>query len=250
MYLFVLIFCGEIFLERTKTGISGLDELIEGGIPKSSSVLVSGGAGSGKTIFAMQYIYNGAKLYKEPGVYVTLETNVKNIVWNMQNFDWDIKKFQDQKLLSVYRLKLSALAEKKDVIEKINEELEIISKMVKEINAKRLVIDSTTAFGVWFNENELRSVLFQFTDSLKDLDCTTLLTAETRGTKSEFSAFGVEEFVTDGVISLHFVPPNRSLIVRKMRGTNHDKSVHPFEIISKEGIKVSPRETILWEAIR
>lgn len=237
-------------MDRTKTGIKGLDELIEGGIPKGSSVLVSGGAGCGKTILAMQYIYNGAKLYNEPGVYVTLETNVKNIVWNMQNFDWDIKSYQDKKLLSVYRLKMGIGLDKKSVIEKINEELEIISKMVKEIKAQRLVIDSTTAFGVWFNESELRSVLFQFTDALKDLGCTTLLTAETRSTKSEFSSFGVEEFVTDGVIGLYFTPPNRSMIVRKMRGTNHDKNPHPFDIVSKEGITIKNKETMLWEAIK
>ncbi len=237
-------------MERTKSGIKGLDELIEGGIPKSSSVLVSGGAGTGKTILAMQYIYNGAKLYNEPGVYVTLETNVKNIVWNMQNFDWDIKKYQDQKLLNVYRLKLGIGSDKRTIIEKINEELEIISKMVKEIKAERLVIDSTTAFGVWFNESELRSVLFQFTDALKDLNCTTLLTSETRGQKGEFSSFGVEEFVADAVIGLYFTPPNRSMMVRKMRGTNHDKSPHPFDIVSKQGIDIKSKETMAWEAIK
>ena len=66
-------------MERVKTGIPGFDDLVQGGFPKGASILVSGGTGSGKSIFAMQFIYNGAKQFNEPGLYVTLETNLKNI---------------------------------------------------------------------------------------------------------------------------------------------------------------------------
>ncbi len=237
-------------MERVKTGIPGLDELVEGGIPKGSSFLVSGGAGTGKTIFSMQYIYKGASEYNEPGIFVSLETNLKNIVWNMQNFQWDIKKMQDANLMKTYRLNLGKSTTPEEMQEEIDQELEIISKMVEEIGAKRLVIDSIAAFGIWIDEKaKLRNMIYQFTNQLKELDCTTLLTTETSGMKTDYSAFGVEEFVTDGVVALYFSPPNRSVFVKKMRGTNHSKNVHPIEITG-DGMTVKSRDRILWESIK
>jgi len=132
----------------------------------------------------------------------------------------------------------------------VEAELKEIAKIVKEIGAKRLVVDSTTAFGVWIkDQGTMRSLLYRFTDGLKDIGTTTLLVAETKGSRKSFSAFGVEEFVADGVIALYFTPPNRSIFVRKMRGTNHSKSPHPFQI-SSDGITVSPKDTIMWESIK
>ena len=91
-------------MDRVRTGVKGVDELLEGGIPEGSAVLLTGGSGTGKTIFALQYLYEGAKTYEEPGVFITLEGNVKNITWNMENFNWDIKKLQDKSMLKIYRL--------------------------------------------------------------------------------------------------------------------------------------------------
>jgi len=81
-------------MDRIQTGIPGFDEIIGGGIPKGSSVLVSGGTGTCKTIFSLQYIYNGAKMFQEPGLFVSIETNVRNISWNMESFNWDIRDLQ------------------------------------------------------------------------------------------------------------------------------------------------------------
>jgi len=127
-------------MDRVQTGIPGLDELIEGGIPVGSTVLIAGGPGAGKTILATQYIYEGAKKFNEPGLLVTLEGNVKNISWNMENFNWDIKELQDKNLVKIYRLNLDSLRFSKtieDQVEHINTELEKISEMVKEIGAKK-----------------------------------------------------------------------------------------------------------------
>ncbi len=236
-----------IFLERVKTGIKGLDELLMGGIPKGSSVLISGGAGTCKTIFSMQYIYTGALEFQEPGLFVTVESNAKNIMWNMESFNWDIRTLQDKKLMNIYRLKLTP---QENADDQIQTELGIIKDQVEAIGAKRLVIDSTTALGVLMkDQGNIRNMIFRFVDSLKDLNCTTLLTAETEIQKTTFSAFGVEEFVVDGVIALYFTPPHRSIFIRKMRGTAHDKNVHPFEITGK-GIEVKAKEQVLWEAIK
>src|SRR3989338_11646431 len=125
-------------MNRVKTGIKGLDELIQGGIPEGSTVLISGGAGTCKTILGMTYIYEGAKQYKEPGLYVTLEENKRNIMWNMQSFSWDIKPFEEKNLIKIYKLNLNP----KDSVEvQVDAELKEISKIVKEIGAKRLVVD-------------------------------------------------------------------------------------------------------------
>ena len=118
------------------------------------------------------------------------------------------------------------------------------------MGCRRLVVDSTTAFGVWIPEQgKMRHLLYSFADSLKDMGCTTILIAETRGGKLDFSAFGVEEFIVDGVVSLYFVPPNRSIFVRKMRGTNHSKTAHPI-MISESGLEIKPRDEIMWESIK
>jgi len=235
-------------LERVKTGIKGLDTLLQGGIPKGSSVLLSGGAGTCKTILSMQYIYNGALQFQEPGLFVTVESNAKNIMWNMESFNWDIKKLQEDKLMSIYRLKISPAGAE---MGEIDAELEAINKQVQALGAKRLVIDSTTALGILMkNPASIRNTLFRFVDSVKELDCTSILTAEIEsGSKTTFSAFGVEEFLADGVIALYFTPPHRSMFVRKMRGTNHDKNVHPFQI-GTNGVEIRAKEQIIWEAIK
>jgi len=237
-------------MDRVKTGVPGLDDLMQGGIPKGSSILLSGGSGTGKTIFTMQYLYSGAKDLKEPGLFVTLEGNLKNITWNMQSFNWDIKAMQDQNLIKIYRLNLDSMRHQRSVEEQVDKELEIISQMVQEIGAVRLVIDSTSAFGVWIREEgALRGMLYRFTNALKDLDCTTIMTSETLGGKMQFSAFGVEEFVADGVVALYFTPPHRSVFVRKLRGTDHSKTIHPFDI-SNKGITINAKDEIMWEAVK
>lgn len=236
-------------MEKTKTGIPGLDELLNGGIPKGSNVLVSGGAGTGKTILTTQYLYNGATQYGEAGLFVTLEGNVKDIAWNMESFQWNIKGLQDKNMLTIYRLNLGFLKEKTLIEQKVEEQLAEIEKEVEEIHAKRLVIDSTTVFGAYIEPSMLRTTLFQFCDRLKTMGCTTLLTSETQPTKTTFSAFGVEEFVADGILALYFSPPNRSLFIRKMRGTQHDKNPHPLDI-NTQGISVKSKDTILWESIK
>ncbi len=234
-------------IERVQTGIPGMDELLNGGIPRGASVVLAGGAGTGKSITAMQFIYNGAVQFKEPGVFVTIQTNKQNLMWDMENFNWDLKSLQDKNLLKIERLKFTPSDNMQD---QVLEQLTIIAKMVKSINAKRLVIDSISALGVWFTEKgQLRNTLFRFLDALKEIGCTTILTAETQGQMHQLGTFGVEQYVADGVIALYFVPPNRSIFIRKMRGTNHSKRIHPMDITS-QGITVKAKDEIMWQSLR
>ncbi len=233
-------------MARVPTGIPGLDELIQGGFLEGASILVSGGAGTGKTIFALQYIYNGAAEYGDPGLYITMEEGATNLWWNMKSFKWNLTKYEQEGLIKIYKV---GMIEPAEFAKKFTDEVEKIKNMVDEMDAKRLVIDSTTAFGMWMgSEAKIRYGLFKLAEELKELKCTTVMTAETLGKRDQFSRFGVEEFIADGVIALYFMPPQRALFVRKMRGTKHDQKIHPY-IIGEKGIEVMPKEEILWESL-
>src|SRR6056297_1050046 len=104
-------------MERVKTGVEGFDQLIQGGFPKGSSILSSGGSGCGKTIFATSFIYYGAKNYNESGIFVTIENNVKNLVWNMENFGWDIKPLEEKNLMKIYKVNINT---EEDVEEQVH----------------------------------------------------------------------------------------------------------------------------------
>lgn len=234
-------------MARVPSGIPGLDELITGGFLEGSTVLVAGGSGTGKTIFALQYIYKGAEQYKEPGIYISMEEGATNLWWNMKSFHWNLTKYEQENLIRLYRV---GMIEPVEFAKGFKDEIEKIKKMVDEMNAKRLVIDSTTAFGMWMgSESLIRYSLFKLADELKEMNCTTMLTAETLGGRDQFSRFGVEEFIADGVIVLYFRPPQRAVFVRKVRGTKHDQKVHPFSIV-ESGIAINPKEEILWESLK
>ena len=132
-------------MARVRSGIPGLDELIEGGFIEGASVLLSGGAGCGKTIFSMEYIYKGAELYNEPGIFISMEEGATNIWWNMKNFRWNLTKYEQDGLLKLYRV---GMIEPSEFANKFSDEIDKIKMMVTQMGAKRLVIDSTTAFGM------------------------------------------------------------------------------------------------------
>ena len=232
-------------MKRVKTGIPGLDELIEGGFPEGASILVSGGPGTGKSIFCMQYLYAGAKDYGDPGLYATLEEGPHNLWWNMQRFNWDLLSLEKENKLKIIKFDPD-LSNRENLEEQV---LQIVDK-AKEIGARRLVIDSITAFSFWVKDvSSIRFAMYLLIEKLRSLKCTTVLTCETSGGRTELSRFGVEEFLVDGVIQLFFIPPHRSVFVRKMRGTNNNKYIHPVEI-TEQGISIKSKEELLWESIK
>ena len=231
-------------MKRVPSGIPGLDELIEGGFPEGSSIAVSGTAGTGKSIFCLEYLYNGAKNFKEPSVYVTLEEGPHNLWWNMQRFHWNFLPLQKDNKIQI--LKFDPRPDDTDM----DAQLSKIVEKAHEMGAKRLVVDSITALMFWTERSErVRYSVYNLIDQLRSINCTTVLTCETTGGKSNISRFGVEEFLTDGVIQLFFNPPNRAAFIRKMRGTDHSKKIHPFAI-DENGVSIDPREEILWESIK
>ena len=231
-------------LNRLKTGIPGFDELVEGGLPEGSSTLLSGGSGTGKSIFCLQYLYYGAKEMHEPSVYITLEEGPHNLWWNMQRFKWDLLPLERENLLKIYKFEPN-----ENMDANTTQQIKKIVEKARDLQAKRLVIDSITAFTFWFSDPaKIRYGLYTLVEELRKLNCTTILTSEVSGKKDEYSRFGVEEFLADGLIMLYFTPPKRSLFVRKMRGTKHSQLIHPLEI-SETGLHVAASESVPWESI-
>jgi KaiC/GvpD/RAD55 family RecA-like ATPase len=220
-----------IKLERIATGIRGLDRLLEGGFVKGSSVLVSGPAGTGKTIFCAQFIWEGLKR-GDTCLFITLEERPEDILGDIERFGWDFTKYiKEKKLYLTYKDPFQIT----DITSPLLDE-------IKEKKIQRVAIDSTAVFGMYYKEPfEIRKQLLKLLNGLKDTGVTSLLTSELPEESVTLAKFGVEEFIADGVIILHFLgigeSSYHSLQVRKMRRTKHDKDVYPMEI-GKNGISI------------
>lgn len=213
-------------VERIKTGIPGLDKLIQGGFVKGSANLVCGGTGAGKTIFCLQYLWEGLK-NDEPVVYITLEESANEIKKDALVFGWDFEKYEKERKFKIIE---------KNVFEDTN--LDFFG--IDELKAKRVVIDSVSLLSLVIEDKaSMRNKLFELIKSLKERDVTVLLTSEIIG--KSLSRLGVEEFLVDGVIVLRFTPigteAGRSLFIRKMRRTNQSEDIYPIEI-GKKGLRV------------
>jgi len=235
-------------MNRITTGVDGFDDLIEGGFPEGRSFLVSGGTGTGKTIFAIQYLINGA-LQGEPGVYLTLDERPDLIREDMLRFGWNMRQFEDQEQMKIIDGTIAKIGIPSDEefslpatgfdLDKLLLEL---MRTIKKIKAKRVVIDSLPALGMNFeNEHDIRKAILKVIYLLSRAGVTTILTTEINEGSKQFGKYGVEEFVSDGVIVLHYMgigtQSNRTLHIRKMRATKHSEDLHPLEI-SDTGIKI------------
>ena len=216
-------------VELTKTGIDGLDEILNGGIVRNSTTLVSGNPGAGKTILGLQYIYNGVELYDKKGIFLSFEENAEDLQeaaesiglenWSQHVEDGTIKVYDKQELLRENDFSSS---------------LELLLGDLDDEGYERLVLDSLTMFQLFFdNEREQRTYLLKFTDILSENNLTTLMTNE-QGTVFPETEVGLENFLTDGNIFLLQTPTesgvNRYLWVAKMRKKNIDTDIFPMEL--------------------
>lgn len=222
-------------MERIPSGIPGLDQLMEGGFFKGSTNLISGAAGTGKTIFCAQFIWEGLQ-NGETCMFITLEERPEDIMDDVKRFGWDFDKYiNEKKLYLVYQDPFQMT----DVTSPLLDE-------IKQKKVHRVAIDSTAIFGMYYKEPfEIRKQLFKLLNGLKDIDVTSVLTSELPEETNQLAKFGVEEFVTDGVIVLRFVGIGGedfvNLQVRKMRRTKHANAWFPMTITSK-GIEVKGEE--------
>jgi KaiC/GvpD/RAD55 family RecA-like ATPase len=223
-------------IELTKTGVDGLDDILNGGIVNNSTTLVSGNPGAGKSILGLQYIYNGVEQFGEKGIFLSFEENAKDLRqaaesiglenWAQHVEDGNITVYDKQVLLRENDFSSS---------------LELLLSELDDDNYERLVLDSLTMFKLFFEtEREQRTYLLKFTDILAENDLTTLMTNE-QGTVFPESDISLENFLTDGNIYLLQTPTdsgvNRYVWVAKMRKKNIDTDIFPMEI-SEGGITV------------
>ena len=221
---------------RVRTGVEGLDDLIEGGFLKGDVILLAGGSGSGKTIFSTQFIYNGAMQYGEKGVYATFEEDAKTLRRNMFRLGFDLERLEREGSIRV--IDLEALKD-----EGLNANVEFILSALEEINGKRLVIDSLTAFLTACPEKfEYRMFMHLIYRMLKTRGITTIMTCSVP-TSTQTLGLGIEEFVADSVIVLRNVIEGLELktrlLIQKMRGTNHSRKCHNV-IITDKGLEIVP----------
>lgn len=230
---------------RVHTGIPGLDDLLEGGFPEKTVNLIVGPTGSAKTLFGMQFIYSGVKDFDEVGIYLTLEERRENIQRAMKGFGMDVEKYEKEgKLILVdvgkIRTKAPSDGEIKRVTVGFNKLTNFLQKFLKSTKAKRLVLDSITAAGLCYKEQEvMRQELFAFTSFLQSTDITSVLITESLNETGDITRYGVEQFIADSFINLGLervgTELRRTITVRKMRFTRHNTKVHPL-LITNNGI--------------
>ena len=229
-------------LPKSRTGIPGLDEITGGGLPKGRPTLAAGGAGCGKTLFAMEFLVNGVTQYDEPGVLVAFEENAEELAQNVASLGFDLKKMIKQKKLIIDYIQI----ERAEIEEAGDYDLEglfiRLGYAIDKIGAKRVALDTVEfLFAALPNHAILRAELQRLFRWLKDKGVTAVITAE-RG-EGSMTRFGLEEYVADCVILLdHRITEQvstRRLRIVKYRGSLHGTNEYPF-LIGKDGISVLP----------
>jgi KaiC domain protein len=228
-------------IKKVKTGIPGFDELLYGGIPEKNVVLVTGGPGTGKTIFSQQYLFYGLTT-GEPAVLVTLEEHPVQVRKSMLAFGWDVKKYEEDgkfALVDAFTSGIGEAAKRERYVVKsvddVGELVDVIRTAIKDIGAERVVIDSVST--LYLSKPAMaRGTLLLIKRVLAGLGTTSLLVSQVSVTERGFGGPGVEHAV-DGIVRLDLDEVEgqlyRSLIIWKMRGTAHDMRRHPMEITDR-----------------
>ncbi|WP_319506414.1 ATPase domain-containing protein [uncultured Methanolobus sp.] len=238
---------------RVKTGIPGFDELCGGGLIRDRTYLISGTSGAGKTNFSIQFIYNGITKYGENGIIVATEERPEQIRENVLKLGWDLQALEDENKLVIIdacSTKIGIPSQEKYVDVRpfdIRSMMDQIIATQEEINAKRALIDSTTSISFYLQDPaKIRIELLKLSTTLEVIGLTSMLTCELID-ESKPSRFGVENFVTDGTIVLYYKRHEnvrmRSMEIYKMRGSDHSKKIHPYDI-TPEGFVIHPHEEV------
>ena len=230
------------------TGIEELDIQLGGGIPTGSTVLMVGSSGSGKTTLCMQFLINGAKK-GERGVFFTITEPLFKLTKNMEGFDFYDKELIESGMVNLIDLRIISerlgLDTEKYTVEDAGALLDILRDIADELNVKRLVMDSITALCYRLQSKEMiRDFIFKLGSSLAAMKCTTLLTSEIPPRVFQYSQYGIEEFISDGIMFLGDIERKGDLIrtfqLIKMRGANHSRTKSAMSISSKNGIELAP----------
>ena len=235
-------------LTKVATGISGFDTFSEGGLPKGRTTLIAGTAGSGKTIFASQFLAEGINR-GENGVFVTFEEPPKMLRKNVLGFGWDIQQWEAQGKWTF--VDASPTDYSTPFISGEYDLEPLVSRLkyaIEQVNAKRIAMDSLGAIFSYVPDiAQIRSTLFKLAQIIREMEITAILTSERTSDYGEISRYGIEEFVADNVIilrnSLIAEKRRRTIEILKYRGVSHQHGEFPFAIVSDQGIVVIPLST-------
>jgi circadian clock protein KaiC len=229
-------------LEKSPSGISGLDEICQGGFPTGRPTLICGSAGCGKTLFAMQFLIKGITEYHEPGVFMSFEESSSDLAQNVSSLGFDLQKLTRQKKLHIDYVRV----ERSEIEETGEYDLEglfiRLNYAIDSIGAKRVVLDTIEAlFSGIQNQTLLRAEIRRLFEWLKEKGVTAIITGE-RG-ENTLTRQGLEEYISDCVILLDFRVVDqiatRRLRIVKYRGSPHGTNEYPF-LIDENGISVIP----------
>ncbi len=232
-------------VEKIATGISSFDIIAKGGLPRNRTTLISGTAGSGKTIFAVQFLAAGIQL-GSPGVFVTFEESAADVRKNMRSFGWNLEQWEKEGLLAFVDASPDPTI---DSVESgsfdLGALLARVEYAVRKVKAERVAVDSLGAVFSQFSDQSLvRSELFCIASALKAIGVTAVLTAERTEDYGSIARFGVEEFIADNVMILRNVleeeSRRRTIEILKFRGCDHQKGEYPFTIVPEGGVIVIP----------
>ncbi|MGL5870993.1 MAG: circadian clock protein KaiC [Xenococcaceae cyanobacterium] len=231
-------------VQKIRTMIEGFDEISHGGMPIGRTTLVSGTSGTGKTLMAIQFLYNGIKFFDCPGLFVTFEESPTDIIQNAYSFGWDLQNLIDRGKLFI--LDASPDPEGQEVVGNfdLSALIERIQYAIRKYKAKLVSVDSVTAvFQQYDAASVVRREIFRLVARLKQLSVTSIMTTERIEEYGPIARFGVEEFVSDNVVVLRNVLEGerrrRTAEILKLRGTTHMKGEYPFTI-TKDGINIFP----------
>lgn len=230
-------------LERIEVGIPGLDDMIEGGVPRSSMILTMGGPGTGKTTFAMQYLHraldDGGR-----GVYFTLDQSEAAILRSADSKGFDFSGYRDSGNLEVVRM---------DPVEMMSNMRSIrgdLVEMIRDFGADRLVVDSVSHIEMMFEDPVARrDQIYYFFESLKETGTTALVTSEAARDNPYASRFSIVEYTSDAVFVLRQVRTEElseihlAIETMKIRDTDHSRDIKPFEFTGS-GIQVYNRASL------
>jgi len=229
-------------IPRLDLGIEGLDEMIQGGVPERSLLVVIGAAGTGKTTFGLQFLNHGLE-NDERTVFITLEESTDTIIDTASEKGYDFQQHVNDGTLAVVDLDPVEMA---NSLSSIGGEL---PELIREFGASRLVLDSVSLLEMMYDDQaQRRTEIFEFTRSLKDAGVTTMLTSETNEDTAYASRHGIIEYLTDGVFVLQYVRSESretrlAVEIQKIRNANHSRETKPYEI-TDEGLSVYQQANI------